>query len=75
MPVMEYLERNAMLYGDEIALVELNPAVADGRRMSWKEFSLIESNSFATIRRKTVRFNQAEFFPGAASGAAIKLRF
>ena len=52
MPVMEYLERNAMLYGDEVALVELNPAVADGRRMSWKEFSLIESNSFAPYRRE-----------------------
>lgn len=32
MPVMEYLERNAALYGDEVALVELNPTVADGRR-------------------------------------------
>jgi len=52
MPVMEYLERNARLYGDEVALVELNPAIADGRRMSWKEFSLIESNSFAPYRRE-----------------------
>jgi len=52
LPVMEYLERNAALYGDEVALVELNPAVADGRRMSWKEFSLIESNSFAPYRRE-----------------------
>lgn len=49
---MEYLERNAQLYGDEVALVELNPAVADGRRMSWKEYSLIESNSFAPYRRE-----------------------
>ena len=31
MPVMEYLERNAKLYGEEIALVELNPAVADDK--------------------------------------------
>ena len=52
MPVMEYLERNADLYGDEVALVELNPAEPDGRRMSWKEFSLIESNSFAPYRRE-----------------------
>lgn len=52
MPVMEYLERNATLYGDEVALVELNPAVADGRRTSWKEFSLIESNTFAPYRRE-----------------------
>lgn len=52
MPVMEYLERNAALYGDELALVELNPAISDGRRMSWKEFSLIESNTFAPYRRE-----------------------
>ncbi|MCR5833237.1 MAG: acyl--CoA ligase [Selenomonadaceae bacterium] len=52
MPVIEYLERNAKLYGDEVALVELNPTVADGRRMTWKEFSLIESNTFAPYRRE-----------------------
>ena len=52
MPVMDYLERNARLYGDEVALVELNPAEPDGRRLSWKEYSLIESNSFAPYRRE-----------------------
>ena len=52
MPVMEYLERNAKLYGDEIALVELNPAEPDGRRKSWKEFSLIEPNRFEPYRRE-----------------------
>ena len=52
MPVMDYLERNAQLYGDEVALVELNPAEPDNRRMSWKEYSLIESNSFAPYRRE-----------------------
>ena len=52
MPVMDYLERNAKLYGDEVALVELNPAEKDGRRLSWKEFSLIESDSNAPYRRE-----------------------
>ncbi|MBR5912820.1 MAG: acyl--CoA ligase [Selenomonadaceae bacterium] len=52
MPVMEYLERNAELYGDEVALIELNPAEPDGRRMSWKEFSLIESDRFQPYRRE-----------------------
>ncbi|MBR2215880.1 MAG: acyl--CoA ligase [Selenomonadaceae bacterium] len=52
MPVMDYLERNARLYGDEVALVELNPSEPDSRRMSWKEFSLIEANSFAPYRRE-----------------------
>ena len=52
MPVMEYLERNAELYGEEVALVELNPAEPNSRRMSWKEFSLIESNRFEPYRRE-----------------------
>ena len=52
MPVMEYLERNAELYGDEVALVELNPAEPEDRRMSWKEYSLIESNRFEPYRRE-----------------------
>ena len=52
MPVMEYLERNAYLYGDEVALVELNPAEPDSRRTSWKEFNLIEANRFSPYRRE-----------------------
>lgn len=52
MPVMEYLERNAELYGDEVALVELNPLEADNQRRTWKEFNLIESNRFAPYRRE-----------------------
>ena len=44
MPVMEYLERNARLYPDEVALVELNPDENDTRRMTWKEYALIDSS-------------------------------
>ena len=32
MPVTDLLERNHKLYGDEIALVELNPTMADKRK-------------------------------------------
>ncbi len=52
MPVIELLERNARLYPNEVALVELNPEEKETRRMSWKEFSLIESNRFAPYRRE-----------------------
>lgn len=44
MPVTELLERNAELYGDEVALVEINPKVMEHTRMTWKEYSLIETN-------------------------------
>ena len=50
--VTELLERNAELYGDEVALVELNPAVQSDTRRTWKEFSLIESGRFEPYRRE-----------------------
>ncbi|MCR4777560.1 MAG: AMP-binding protein [Lachnospiraceae bacterium] len=52
MPVMEFLERNAKLYPDEVALIELNPAEADNRRTTWKESELIEPNRFQPYRRE-----------------------
>lgn len=52
MPVTEFLERNAKQYPDEVALVELNPNENDKRRISWKEYELIESNRFAPYRRE-----------------------
>ncbi len=52
MPVTELLERNARLYPDEVALVELNPTEADTRRTSWKEYELIQPSRFVPYRRE-----------------------
>jgi len=52
MPVMEYLERNARLYPNEVALVELNPEEKDTRRITWKEYELIRPTGFAAYRRE-----------------------
>ena len=52
MPVTEFLEKNAKLYPDEVALVELNPDEADRRRTTWKEAALIESSRFEPYRRE-----------------------
>lgn len=52
MPVTEFLERNAKLYGEEVALVELNPDEKDTRRMTWKEFDLIQPTKFEPYRRE-----------------------
>lgn len=52
MPVTDYLERNARLYTDEVALVELNPEEADTRRVSWKEYDLIEPSQIEPYRRE-----------------------
>lgn len=52
MPVMEFLERNARLYPDEVALVELNPEEKDTRRTTWKEYELIRPTGFTAYRRE-----------------------
>lgn len=52
MPITELLERNAAQYGDEIALVEINPEVQEVRRVTWKEYELIESGNSETYRRE-----------------------
>lgn len=75
MPVMDFLERNARKYPDEVALVELNPAQADGRRISWKEYGLIESNRFAPYRREitwSVFNEKANRFANMLIGRGIK---
>ena len=41
MPITKLLEKNSDLYGQDSALVELNPE-AQPRRVVWKEYNLIE---------------------------------
>ncbi len=52
MPITDLLERNSKLYGDEIALVEINPEVQEPRRVSWQEYELIQSTSSVPYRRE-----------------------
>lgn len=43
MVITELLERNARLYGGEIALVEINPSEERDKAVTWRDFSLIEN--------------------------------
>ena len=52
MPITDYLERNRKLYGDEVALIELNPEQKETKRVTWKEYSLIEQTSDEPYRRE-----------------------
>lgn len=75
MPVTEYLERNARLYPDEVALVELNPDEPDTRRTSWKEFELIQPSRFEPYRREitwSVFDEKANRFANMLIGRGIK---
>ena len=52
MPVTDLLERNHKLYGDEVALVELNPLMKDTRKTTWKEYDLVQQTSPVAYRRE-----------------------
>ena len=42
MTIVDVLEQNSRSYGDEVCLVEINPEVKEIRRVTWKEYELIE---------------------------------
>ena len=52
MPVTDFLERNVKLYGNETALVELNPEMPETRRMTWKDYDLIQPTTDEPFRRE-----------------------
>ncbi|MCR4842301.1 MAG: acyl--CoA ligase [Eubacterium sp.] len=50
MPITEILEKNARLYGDDVALVEINPQELEKRHTTWREYSLIEPSKNDSFR-------------------------
>lgn len=59
MPITELLERNAELYANDSALVELNPE-HQSRRVVWKEYNLIEATGAMGFRQEITwaQFNE-----------------
>ena len=52
MVITDFLERNARLHPDDVALVEINPANQPNPNTTWREFSLIESTPGGKYRRE-----------------------
>ena len=50
MPITDILEQNARLYGNDVALVEINPQELENRHLTWKEYSLIEPSPTDSFR-------------------------
>ena len=50
MPITEILERNAELYGNDVALIEINPQELEKRHTTWREYSLIEPSRIDSFR-------------------------
>lgn len=52
MPITQLLERNASVYPNDVALVELNPEIQEKSRRTWREYSLVEGNPVCHYRRE-----------------------
>ena len=52
MPITKILEKNCKEFGDDICLVEINPEVKEVRRVTWKEYELMEPNPVTHYRRE-----------------------
>ncbi len=52
MPITEFLVRNAELYEDEVALVEINPDIRENDRKTWKDYSLVEPEREKDYRKE-----------------------
>ncbi|MEE3333807.1 MAG: class I adenylate-forming enzyme family protein [Ruminococcus sp.] len=52
MPITELLTKNATYFKDDVALVEINPDVKGIPRVTWREYSLIESDRNGAFRKQ-----------------------
>ncbi len=52
MPITDILQKNADFYPNDTALVEINPKLENQSRMTWREYSLIESSPHETYRKE-----------------------
>lgn len=51
MPIMDFLTRNAALYGTETCLTEINMDLQESHNVTWLEYELIENNPAGEYRR------------------------
>lgn len=52
MLITEILSRNAISYGNDISLIEINPELQEEHEISWREYELIETNPVSHFRRE-----------------------
>ena len=52
MTITDVLEENCQKFGDDICLVEINPAQKETRRVTWREYELMEPNPSEHYRRE-----------------------
>ena len=82
MTIMQLLEDNARRFGRDIALVEINPEGPETRRITWREYDLVETDraphyrreiSWAVFNEKANRFANALASRGVRKGDKVAI--
>ena len=58
MPITDFLEKNAKIYPNDIALVEVNPERQPDKDLTWREYSLIETSSESEKYRREITWRE-----------------
>ena len=58
MPITDFLEKNAKIYPNDVALVEINPERQPDKDLTWREYSLIETSSESEKYRREITWRE-----------------
>ncbi len=58
MPITDFLERNAKIYPNDTAIVEINPEKQPEKQMTWREYNLIETASESDKYRREITWKE-----------------
>ena len=58
MPITDFLERNAKIYPNDVALVEINPEKQPDKNVTWREYNLIETAAESDKYRREMTWRE-----------------
>ncbi len=58
MPITDFLERNAKIYPNDTALVEINPEKQPEKNLTWREYNLIDTAHEGTKYRREISWKE-----------------
>jgi len=58
MPITDFLERNAKIYPNDVALVEINPEKQPAKNTTWREYNLIETAAESDKYRREITWKE-----------------
>lgn len=82
MTIVDLLERNSREHGSDTALVEINPEISDNRRLTWRDYELVEPTgrsyyrteiTWAVFNEKANRFANALINLGIGKGDKVAI--